>query len=323
MFPFIGTISIAGRALEIQSYHALVLVGVAAGVALLMRQSGQVRVSRRVSAALLMWSILGGLIGARALVVAVNLDQYYFACVDPAYYNATFHPPVALAASACWETLQPWKGGMVYLGGLAGGAVAAVLFARRRGLRFADLGDLLAPGVVLAHAAGRVGCLLAGCCWGAPSGLPWAVRYPAGSLPHYFQASAGLIDPSALESLPTHPVPIYEAVANLAILALLLVLAAQRRRGGTVVGAYLVAYSVTRFFVEVFRGDEARGAVLRWTIPAISRALGLSATTPLLLSTSQLISLVMMTAGVLVLVTRRNGLAQAGPAICAPPSEQR
>jgi phosphatidylglycerol:prolipoprotein diacylglycerol transferase len=143
--------------------------------------------------------------------------------------------------------------------------IAAVVLLRRYNLPALRSFDVLSPSLALGHAIGRIGCLLAGCCWGARCELPWAITYT---------------NPVAAERLGTplhvslHPFPVYSALFNI---TLYLVLAGYFKRQpapGRVFGSYLVLYGLGRFVLEWTRGDAARGFVLNGA-----------------LSTSQLISI--------------------------------
>src|SRR6185295_11459391 len=104
-------------------------------------------------------------------------------------------------------------GGIVLYGGLLAGMLAAMVLARWRGLPALRVADLAAPGVLLAAAFGRLGCLLAGCCHGAVAET--GLRYPAGSPAFREQLRQGLIDADAARSLPTMPILLLEAAALL------------------------------------------------------------------------------------------------------------
>jgi phosphatidylglycerol:prolipoprotein diacylglycerol transferase len=112
--------------------------------------------------------------------------------------------------------------------------------------------DVFAPGIALGHVIGRVGCFLAGCCYGRPTDVPWAVRFT---------------DPFAAANVGTplhvdlHPTQLYEAGAELLILGLLL---GTERMGrpfpGRTFWSYMFVYGVSRFIIEMYRGDP-RGFV--------------------------------------------------------------
>src|SRR5262249_46164325 len=104
---------------------------------------------------------------------------------------------------------------------------------------------------------GRFGCLLNGCCWGKESQMPWAISFPAGSIPWEHQLRVlGSIDEHAVRSLPVHPTQIYLALAGWLLLGLTLWFYPRRRHYGEVMALLMIGYAVTRFSIEFFRGDE-------------------------------------------------------------------
>jgi phosphatidylglycerol:prolipoprotein diacylglycerol transferase len=123
--------------------------------------------------------MIGVILGARALFILVEREYY-------------IQNPL--------EILMVWKGGLVFYGGLIGGALAFVLTTRLRRLPLWEMADILAPGVALGHALGRLGCFFAGSCYGRPTNLPWAVTYT---------------NPNSLAGdilgVPVHPTQLYSA----------------------------------------------------------------------------------------------------------------
>ena len=113
--------------------------------------------------------------------------------------------------SATWPRLSSLTQGYRYPGALIGLAAAAMLFrpALCRRVSLATLGDALMPAVGVGAALLRLGCFAYGCCFGAPSRVAWAVRFPAYSPPWFAQLSAGWIAPDAPASLPVHPLQLY------------------------------------------------------------------------------------------------------------------
>jgi phosphatidylglycerol:prolipoprotein diacylglycerol transferase len=134
--------------------------------------------------------------------------------------------------------------GLVYFGGLAGGAAAVALWARRRDCLNLAFADAIAPGLAIGYAAGRVGCQLAGDGdYGVASGLPWAMAYPDGTVPI---------------AVPVHPTPIYESVA-MGLVTLLLWRVRDRLRpgSGNLMALYLLLTGMERFLVEIIRRNDA------------------------------------------------------------------
>jgi phosphatidylglycerol:prolipoprotein diacylglycerol transferase len=151
------------------------------------------------------------------------------------------------------------SGGLVWYGGVVGVLLATLLFTRLRKIRLLHFTDIVAPAAALGLAIGRIGCLLAGCCYGSVCELPWAIHYPLTHETH---------------GLPVHPAPLYETALMLLTAGFLLLLernawlknrrlsAAGRASGlgllseGTVSAYFFILASLARFFVEGVRGDR-------------------------------------------------------------------
>ena len=187
-------------------------------------------------------------------------------------------------ASNPWQlvSLDFLRSGGVWYGGFLGGLLTGVFLIRRYKLPFWKVTDAFAPGVALGQAIGRQGCFAAGCCWGKPTSLPWGVEF--GELAHH------------ITGVPTgvhlHPTQLYESAACAVIFFVLLRLHRRKRFAGEVIAAYAVLYGLTRFLIEFVR-DDPRGDIA-----------GLTSLTGL--STSQLISLFVVAAGLVFLFLRRR-----------------
>lgn len=147
-----------------------------------------------------------------------------------------------------------WQGGLVFYGGLAAALVAFAAWSAVKRPDVLALADVLAVGVPLGHAFGRIGCFFFGCCWGKPSSSPLAVSFPARSPVWASQVSQGLIKPSAASSLPILPAQLFEAAALFALFAVLYLL--YRRRRAWTAAVYALGYSAMRFSLEFLRDDE-------------------------------------------------------------------
>ncbi len=131
--------------------------------------------------------------------------------------------------------------GLVFFGGLLGGALAVCLWAYRRNFLGLQLLDLAGPAVALGYAIGRIGCQLSGDGdYGVASDLPWAMAYPDGTVP---------------TTVEVHPTPIYETLAMGSATIVLWQLRA-RLAGGLLFGLYLVIAGVERFLIEFIRRNE-------------------------------------------------------------------
>jgi len=225
MWPVWLAGDVFGMPLRLTGYGLLAALGVTAAIAWCVWSAPALGFARFDALAACALGLAFGLIGAKLLYLAVSVGRMRMVGIAP------------LLA----------RGGLVWYGGLLGGGAAVLLYLRAYRLDVARFADLAAPALALGHAFGRVGCFCAGCCYGRPTGLPWAVRFGASD---FFEGPVGV---------PLHPVQLYEAAAEL-----LLAWASWRlgRGGGRGVGFafWLVAYGAVRLVVELaFRGDD-RGA---------------------------------------------------------------
>jgi phosphatidylglycerol:prolipoprotein diacylglycerol transferase len=142
--------------------------------------------------------------------------------------------------------LMVWMGGLSFYGGLLGGLLALVVFARRRRISVLAVFDVAAPSAAIGQAIGHVGCLIGGDSYGLPTDLPWAVVY----------RNPGAMAP---QGIPIHPVQAYEAIL-LTVLFVALWLGRERLGrlgGGAVAGAYLLGLAVIRFGLFYLRDEPA------------------------------------------------------------------
>ena len=153
------------------------------------------------------------------------------------------------------------SGGLVFYGG-----GLAVLGAMYLGCRLSKLSpwpllDAVCLYAPLGHAFGRLGCFFGGCCFGAPTECLVGVRFPAGSPAFLQHRSLGLLPQGAVASLPVHPSQLYETLGNLALFALLALLAKGRHPlpPARLTASYLLGYAALRFSLEFWRGDAIRG----------------------------------------------------------------
>jgi phosphatidylglycerol:prolipoprotein diacylglycerol transferase len=167
------------------------------------------------------WIIAGAIIGARILYVI-------------SYWKQDF------ADKPFWEILMIRRSGLVFYGGLVGSCLATILYCRIKKLPLWRMADVISPSIALGHVFGRIGCVMTGCCYGRPTNLPWAIRFPADHWTH---------------GVPVHPTQIYESFLNLCLYLSLAALFKRRRFDGQVFAAYLIGYAFLRAFTEMFRGD--------------------------------------------------------------------
>jgi phosphatidylglycerol:prolipoprotein diacylglycerol transferase len=115
---------------------------------------------------------------------------------------------------------------------------------------------VIAPGLALGHGINRIGCLLAGCGFGRPTDVPWAIVFT---------------DPQARFTplnIPLHPVQLYDAGTQFVLCAALLLAARTRRFPGQMFWTYLLVYSMARCVIEFYRGDP-RGMIVGIALPQL------------------------------------------------------
>jgi phosphatidylglycerol---prolipoprotein diacylglyceryl transferase len=223
-----------GWGIKVHSYGVMIFVACMAALATAVLRVRREKIHPNVVYELATWLFLGGVIGARGLYVI-------------------FHPETIHSVG---DIVRSWQGGNVFYGCILGGLTGSLIYCYRHPFPFWAMADAVAPAVAVGIAFGRIGCFLNGCCYGAVSNLPWAVRFPYDTLPWFRQADAGLITFSTPTSLPVHPTQLYASIAGFLILGLLLAYTPYRRRKGEVIALLMILYAVTRWPIEVLRSDE-------------------------------------------------------------------
>jgi phosphatidylglycerol:prolipoprotein diacylglycerol transferase len=137
------------------------------------------------------------------------------------------------------------------------GLPAVWAYARIAGAPLRRLADAIAPAALLWLGVMRIGCVLAGCCFGeVAEGLPWALTFPAGSHAYRQQLALGLIAPGAPAALPVHPVQLYESAAALLLCLAVLRLETARLRPGLLALISFAGYAAIAFAVQFFAADS-------------------------------------------------------------------
>lgn len=175
--------------------------------------------------ALTIWCLIGGILGAKLLFYITQIKEI------------VANPKVILDVSE----------GFVVYGGIIGGILAGFLFCKKEKLNFLKLFDLVMPSIALAQGFGRIGCFLAGCCYGLETRSPFGIVFPKSSF-----------SPSGVRLIPTQ---LMSSGLDFLNFLVLIFLAKRLKADGQVAGFYLIFYSVGRFILEFFRGDLGRGSV--------------------------------------------------------------
>ncbi len=197
---------------------------------------------------LLFIAFLGALVGGKLLFIMVSWPQL----------GATLTEKLT-------AVVQGIRYGFVFFGGLITAVVGLVWYMRRKKLPVLQTADFMIVGLPLGHALGRIGCFLAGCCYGKPTGLPWGVTF---TNPH------SLVPPE-LWGVPLHPVQLYEAALNLGLFWLLHLASKKPHKAGQILVLYVWCYSALRFGLEFVRGDY-RGGFIGGMSPSQLISLGIA-----------------------------------------------
>jgi phosphatidylglycerol:prolipoprotein diacylglycerol transferase len=215
----------------VYSYGVLLALAYLAGLQLAVVRARRRQIDATKVMDLGIYLIIAALVGAKLMLIAVDFDYF---------------------RSQPRELLSLVRAGGVFYGGLLAALGVGLVLVRRYKLDAWTVADLTAPGIALGHVIGRLGCLLAGCCYGRPTDVPWAIT---------FTNPAAATNVGTPLNTPLHPTQLYDAGAELLIMILLLV---TERRGRPFAGRtfwlYMLLYAISRYIIEIYRGDE-RGMV--------------------------------------------------------------
>jgi phosphatidylglycerol:prolipoprotein diacylglycerol transferase len=209
-------------------------------------------------------------LGLWMLLAALLGSKVLMLWTEPSYRDNLWH----------LVSLDFLRSGGVFYGGFIGAVLTGYFLIRRYHLPWWKTADAFAPGIALGLGLGRQGCFAAGCCWGKPTTMPWGVQFT--ELGH--EITGVPLDAHL------HPTQLYESFAAFLIFFFLLWLHRRRRFDGQAILLFSILYGVVRFSVEFLR-DDPRGDIL-----------GLTSLTGL--STSQMISLLLGTAALVIYIRR-------------------
>ena len=229
----------------IHGYGLMIAIGVWAALLIGERRANKRGLSGDVLYPLTLVCAVGGFLGAKILYCIVE-------------WRLFLSDPLACLSS----------NGFVVYGGIIAGVFAGWLFCRLKKLPFRKYFDIVLPSVAVAQGFGRIGCFLAGCCYGTETDAWYGIAF-----------SHSNFAPNGVKLIPTQ---LISSAGMFAIAGILFLYARKERKPGKVGALYLILYSIGRFFVEFLRGDY-RGEV--W-----------------IFSTSQFISVLMLILGIFVMI---------------------
>ncbi len=225
---------------EVSTYFLMIMIGYGAGLFVVLHQS---KINSMLKTDALVAYILAGfgaLIGGKLFFVIQGISTF-----------------IELNQTTGLSFLDFFtNAGLVYYGGFIGAVLMVMLFSLLFKIRFWTVIDTLIPALPLAQAFGRVGCFLAGCCYGVPH-------------------EHGVLFP--FSDTPLLPTQLYETACVTVLFVIMMVYGKQPRRPGKLLGMYMIGYGIIRFVLEFFRGDEIRGfagglSVSQWISIAVLAA---------------------------------------------------
>jgi phosphatidylglycerol---prolipoprotein diacylglyceryl transferase len=220
---------------EITTFGLMMFLAFVIGGWVLSTQYRRYRLSEDLASSIVMVGAIGGIVGAKI------------------YYAILFHDVRLLFDRA----------GLVWYGGLMGGALACTILLMVRKVDFLTAADAMAPGVAVGYALGRIGCFLVGDDYGRPTTSWVGIAFPKGSPPttaESLRAFGVSVDPSlpAETVLRVHPTQLYESAASLMIFTILYWASRRAHPKGRVFGLFLILAGIERFLVEIVRAKDDR-----------------------------------------------------------------
>jgi prolipoprotein diacylglyceryl transferase len=213
--------------LPLRAYAICILIGIFAGYWLGRKRWVSRGGSAEVLADIMFWAIPFGLVGARIYHVLTDAELYFGAGRDPV------------------DALKIWNGGLGVWGAIAFGALGAWIACRRHKVPFLAVADAMAPGIALAQAIGRFGNYFNQELFGRPTTRPWGLEIDAAHRPAEFAGFATF-----------HPTFLYEAVWNLGVIAVVILVDRRFRLGhGRAFALYVATYCAGRAWIENLRID--------------------------------------------------------------------
>lgn len=210
---------------SLRSYGVIVALAILLGATVAYVLASEEKEYRDHLLDVLVYAIIGAIIGAR-------LWQVFF--YDWGYYST--NPG---------EILKIWHGGLAVQGSLVGAFLVAWFYTRLKKLDFWRLADIAAPGLILGQGIGRIACFLNGDAYGTPTHSGFGLVYPPGT-PAY----------DVYGNQPLWPAEVWEGQWDIIVFAIILILSRGRKwTKGTLFLTYIILYSLGRFALEFLRGD--------------------------------------------------------------------
>lgn len=218
--------------IEIPGYGLFIALGFIAVILYLSIQNYYKDIDFEMGLIILAIAVLSGGLAAKIL--------YWITA--PADFLILFDTKIELANRINYA----FTSGFVFIGGLVGALIGILLFLKQfKELNKLMVFDLFAIAMPLFHTFGRIGCYMAGCCYGSQTSCPIGITFPSESLA-----------PAGISLFPTQ---LISAFGNFMITVILISLSRKNKEPGKLFALYLIFYSIGRIIIEFYRGDEIRG----------------------------------------------------------------
>lgn len=203
------------------------------------------------------YTIIAGIIGARLYYVVFTWNEFYYLVTDGGFWHnlwGTFVNCIAI-----------WNGGLAIYGGIIGGLIASLIFAKVKKISVWKIYDILIPCVLIGQIIGRWGNFINIEAYGADTTLPWRMGI--------LYSASGAIPANGVWALEkyVHPTFLYESLWNLVGLVLVLIFYKKKKRNGQIFASYLIWYGFGRMLIEGLRTDSLMLGTLR-----VSQCVGLA-----------------------------------------------
>lgn len=209
----------------IHAYGVMIAIGVLAAYLITMYRAERLNINSSPIDMMAVLIFLGGISGAKVLYWLTQIK------------NIIRDPKILLNITD----------GFVVYGGIIGGILIVYLYCRKKQLEFLEYFDLIIPSVALAQGFGRIGCFMAGCCYGMETTSTFGVVFPSSSLA-----------PGGVRLIPTQ---LISSGLDFLLFGILIFYEKRKKADGQVAALYLILYSAGRFILEFFRGDLVRGSI--------------------------------------------------------------
>jgi phosphatidylglycerol---prolipoprotein diacylglyceryl transferase len=269
MHPILFTLG----GIPVFTYGILVATGVLLSLWYGRRRAAAVGISPDKLWSMGVYMVLGALIVAKVWLIFTAWD--YYAANPREIFSITM-----------------FQSGGTFYGGVVGAIATVILYTHFQKMPMLPTLDICAAALPLGHSLGRIGCFMAGCCFGKPTDVAWGVKFT--------NPVANQLAGTPL-GVHLHPTQLYEAVLEFLNFLFLLWLAKRQRFNGQIIGTYMILYGVERGILEFFRGDPGRTMMFHDSV-----------------SLMQITSLVMIAVGSFLWWRGLNGLSPFRPGTLTP-----